>query len=208
LEEGWRTEQRSVARRRRLETLDHSTKEKQVMKTLLPKVIRPRVLGLPLASMLAMTACSTTGTAVGKLDEPTGKKEAVTLLWKSDATNPDRGQISGTLPDGTHYSGKYFEVIKTAEADVYRPAWEGWTPYWSGWAYRGYIGPARELDWPTFVEIYTGRVIANMTSDDHQTRLRCRFSIDDPRAGLVGGGSGECQLSNGEAIKHVVVASN
>lgn len=178
------------------------------MKTPLPRMFSYCALGLPLAAMLASTACSTTGTAVGKLDEPAGKKEAVTLVWKSDASDPDRGKISGTLPDGTHYSGKYFEVIKTAEADVYGPAWEGWRPYWSGWAYRGYTGPIAELDWPAFVEIYTGRVIANLSSDDQQTRLRCRFSIDSPRAGLVGGGTGDCQLSDGQEIEHVVVASN
>ncbi len=178
------------------------------MKTPLEKTTQSLGLAVPIALILTSAACSTTGTAVGELKEPTGKAEATTFVWKSDAADPDRGQISGTLPDGTHYSGRYFEVIKTAEADVYGPAWEGWSPYWSGWMVRGYDGPSTALDWPGFVQVYTGRVIANLKSDDQTVRLRCRFAIDDPRAGLVGGGTGDCQLSNGEAIEHVTLAAN
>jgi hypothetical protein len=89
---------------------------------------------------------------------------------------------------------------------VYAPAWLGWRPYWSGWFPGWYRGPIDDLDWPAFVKIYTGRVIANLKSDDDATRLRCRFRIDDPRAGLVRGGHGDCQLSNGQSIDPVIVA--
>ncbi|HTV19822.1 MAG TPA: hypothetical protein VMG12_14150 [Polyangiaceae bacterium] len=176
------------------------------MKTLVSKAARGVLPAL--AVSMFCSACSTTGTAVGRLEQPTGPGNAVTLVWKSDAANPDRGTISGTLPDGSHYAGRYFEVLKTADADIYGPAWVGWRPYWSGWRMGWYSGPVRDLDWPGFVTIYTGRVIANMKSDDDQGRLRCRFRLDDPRAGLVHGGHGECQLSNGQTIDHVIVASN
>jgi len=167
-----------------------------------------------LAVSFLCSACSTTGTAVGKLEEPRGsaagavKGNDVTFVWKSDAANPDRGRISGTLPDGSHYAGGYFEVLETADADMYGPAWVGWRPYWSGWRMGGYPGPVRDLDWRGFVTIYTGKVIANMKSDDDASRLRCRFRLDDPRAGLAHGGHGECQLSNGQTIDHVVVTSS
>jgi hypothetical protein len=159
-----------------------------------------------LAGISILTACSTTGTAVGRLEQPTGNAESVTFVWKSDAADPDRGSISGTLPDGSHYSGRYYEVIKTADAQIYSPAWEGWSPYWAGWHAGWHPGPMDELDWPGFITIYTGRVIANMKSDDASTRLRCRFRVDDPRDGLGRGGRGDCQLSNGESIDHVVIA--
>jgi hypothetical protein len=174
------------------------------MNTLIRQTARLFLPGLALVSM--SMACSTTGTAVGRLEEPGGKSQPATFVWKSDAAAPDRGTISGTLPDGSHYSGRYFEVLETAPADVYAPAWEGWSPYWSGWRMGWYRGPIDELDWRGFVTIYTGRVIANLTSDDHATRLRCRFQLDDARAGLVHGGQGDCQLSNGGIIDHVLVA--
>jgi hypothetical protein len=176
------------------------------MATLVSKAARGALPAL--AVTLLCSACSTTGTAVGMLEQPTGKGDDVTLVWKSDAANPDRGTISGTLPDGTHYAGRYFEVLKTAQADVYGPAWVGWRPYWSGWRMGWYSGPVRDLDWPGFVTIYTGRVIANLKSDDDASRLRCRFHLDDARAGLAHGGHGECQLSSGQTIDNVIVASS
>ena len=174
------------------------------MKTLVTSSMLASAMGV--AALCA--ACSTTGTAVGRLEEPTGNAESVTLVWKSDASAPDRGVISGTLPDGTHYSGRYYEVVKTAAANVYVDAWGGWPRYWSAWRAGWYPGLLHELDWPGFVDIYTGRVIANLKSDDAGSRLRCRFQIDDPLAGLSHGGHGECQLSNGESIDHVAVTSS
>jgi len=174
------------------------------MKTLGKHWVRVGVCAIP----LVCAACSTTGTAVGELEQPASKgaKEVVTLVWKSDASEPLRGTISGTLPDGSRYSGRYFEVVRTADADIYAPAWEGWPRYWSGWIVPGYAGPVRDLDWAGFVNIYTGRVIANLKSADPKQQMRCRFSIDRPREGLLGGGVGDCQLSNGERINHVVLA--
>jgi hypothetical protein len=179
------------------------------MKTPFERALRCAPPAASIALVVTCAACSTTGTAVGELEQPGSKREeAVTFVWKSDASDPDRGKISGTLPDGTHYSGRYFEVVKTAEADIYGAAWDGWRPYWSGWHPGWYSGPRADFDWPTFVEIYTGRVIANLKSDDQKVQLRCRFAIDNPRAGLIGGGTGDCQLSNGAAIDHVIVAAN
>src|SRR5262245_12303224 len=111
------------------------------MKTLVSKTARGVLPAL--AVILFCSACSTTGTAVGRLEQPTGKNDDVVFVWKSDAANPDRGTISGTLPDGSHYAGRYFEVLKTADADMYGPAWVGWRPYWSGWRMGWYPGPVR-----------------------------------------------------------------
>jgi hypothetical protein len=162
--------------------------------------------GLSFTLSCLAVACSTSGTAVGELKEPGNQQEPVTLVWKSDATDPDRGHISGNLPDGTHYDGRYYDVIQTASTDTYAPAWDGWSPYWSEWEPPWTSEHLEAWDWPAFVRIYTGKVIANLQSDDHAKRLRCRFTIQDPRAGLVGGGSGDCQLSTGEEIAQVVVS--
>ena len=168
------------------------------------QVVGIRLLVLP----LACAGCATTGTAVGELERPATKgEEAVTMVWKSAASDPDRGTISGTLPDGTHYSGQYFEVIKTAEAALYEPAWEGWARYWPGWEAPWPHHKRSDPDWTGFIEIYTGRVIANMKSDDGQVRVRCRFTISEPREGLKGGGNGSCQMSNGDTIDHVTLSA-
>ena len=160
---------------------------------------RPGVLALP----LALAACATTGTAVGELSGPGSQAQPVTLVWKSNASSPEQGSISGTLADGAHYSGRYFEVVKTIDEGVYGPAWVGWSPYWSDWGLAASYG----YDWPRFAEIYTGRVIANLKSDQGNGRVRCRFTLQRPEEGLSGGGSGECQLSSGQSIQHVVLAA-
>jgi hypothetical protein len=183
------------------------------MRTAFMQAKRAGGRALAISLSVSAAACSTTGTAVGELEQPGNPQqasahEAVTLVWKSDAADPDRGVISGVLPNGAHFSGRYFEVVRTASTDTYAPAWEGWSPYWSEWHAPWYSEPLETFDWPAFVRIYTGKVIANLVSDDHSTRLRCRFTISDPRAGLARGGSGDCQLSNGESIQDVVVSSS
>ena len=60
-------------------------------------------------------------------------------------------------------------------------------------------------DGPSLFGSSTGRVVANLESDDHKQRLRCRFSLNEPTAGLEGGGHGDCQLSTGEIIENVDV---
>lgn len=170
-----------------------------------PNVWRAGAFALALLALSA--GCSTTGTAVGELKDPSGKQQLVTLRWKSDAADPERGSISGTLPDGTHYAGRYFEVIQTAPADIYADAWVGWRPFWPGWRAGWYNGPMQE-DWSGFVKIYTGHVIANLKPADDKNPLRCRFTVDDPRAGLDGGAHGECQLASGATIEHVVVTAS
>ena len=171
---------------------------------MMDRMIRNSLAGLAvLAVPLALSACATTGTAVGELKTPNGPQQAVTMVWRSDATSPDRGRIAGTLADGVHYSGKYFEVVKTVDEGVYGPAWDGWRTYWADWG----TGTHYEYDWSRFVEVYTGRVIANLRSDDGKVRLRCRFTIQKPLEGLTGGGNGDCQLSNGESIKNVVLSA-
>ena len=157
------------------------------------------VIGLP----LTWIGCATTGTATGELKNPaTKEEEPVALVWKSEADHPERGEISGTLPSGKHYSGHYFEVMDQADLAIYAPAWEGWDVYWAGWPWQG---SAYIEDWPGFVRIYSGKVIANMHADSGEGWLRCRFNIDEPTEGLVDGGNGECQLSDGETIQHVVL---
>jgi hypothetical protein len=152
------------------------------------------------ATGLGMVGCSTTGEMVGQLQEPNAKQEPVVLVWQSSVDTPLTGKISGTLPNNVHYAGKYFEVVQTAPVDIYQPLWDGWAPYWSAWPPPGYADDS--LDAQGFMRVYTGKVVANLHSDDSNQSLRCRFTLESPRRGLAGGGNGDCQLSNGEKISH------
>lgn len=156
---------------------------------------------------LAIAGCTTEGTAIGDVESPAGQTQgSATFVWESDFADPVSGTISGTLPNGKSYSGRYYEIVRTATEGDYEGAWDGWdSDYWADWpSDDGYVAD----DWPGFVNIYTGRVIANLQSEDGQDRLRCRFTLADPTEGLAGGGSGECQGSDGEKITDVVLTSD
>ncbi len=153
---------------------------------------------------LSLAACGASeGAAVGELEHPSGKPEAtVALYWKASAADPTMGEIAGTLPSGVHYKGRYFEVTAEARADDYDYAWDGWSPFWTDWPWGdGYV----DSDWPTFIKIYTGRVIANLEGPKPGQRMRCRFNLTEPAQGLAGGGSGQCQLTGGDTINDVVL---
>jgi hypothetical protein len=159
-----------------------------------------------LAAGLGIAGCSTTGEVVGQLQEPDAKQEPVVLVWHASPDSPLMGKISGTLPNHLHYTGKYFEVVQTAPVDIYEPLWDGWSPYWPAWPPSGYTANDA-LDAQGFMRVYTGKVVANLRSDDNTQKLRCRFTLESPRRGLAGGGQGDCQLSNGEKISNAKLVS-
>ncbi len=174
-------------------------------------------LGLCTLTMLAV-GCSTTGTAVGDLEEPstetaTGAPEATTtesatLVWRSDGGKPTQGKIWGTLPDGTEYTGRYSEIVETVPEGQTAYLWTDWSPYWPDWEPLWNYDVSEGVDgWRTFLTIYTGRVVASLRSADQKTRMRCRFELTKPKDGLAGGGRGDCQLSNGEELEHIRLSS-
>jgi hypothetical protein len=71
-----------------------------------------------------------------------------------------------------------------------RPSSSGWTDW--PWGPPG----------PDFVTVYSGRVIANLEGPDGQ-RVRGRFQLNDPAAGMRGGGQGQCRLSDGSTLDAV-----
>jgi len=54
-------------------------------------------------------------------------------------------------------------------------------------------------DTTQFVTYYSGKVLANLGSPEGG-RMRCRFLLFSPAAGIAGGGQGECQLQKGRTI--------
>jgi hypothetical protein len=146
----------------------------------------PSVKSVLAGCVLALTACAgpQTGGGSGTLETPTGGAP-VAFSWRSD----DGGQ-SGTMAarlGDRDFSGPFFQIRQEGRRRVLDPLWTGWSPGWGDWRYFGPV-PADE-----FVTFYSGKVVANLSSSDGG-RMRCRFHLANPGAGMGGGGQGECQL--------------
>ena len=145
----------------------------------------PVLLLLPLLAVIAV-GCSTTGTGIGYT--PSGAS-ATTFNWKS--SDLVSGTINATLADGTHYSGKYYQVTSDRKFD----SATGFSGWYSGWDETDWgVGPS-----PDSVAQYTDRVIANLASPSGSS-MRCRFKLAYPSNGMYGGGHGECRLPGGKPI--------
>jgi hypothetical protein len=98
-------------------------------------------------------------------------------------------------PDGgpETYEGKFYQITKDTHVDTLGGLWDPWYPRWGGWAY---WGPEPE---ESFVEHYTGHVVANLLGPNGQ-RMRCQFLLLRSGEGMKGGGQGQCQLPTGQTV--------
>jgi hypothetical protein len=143
---------------------------------------------LPPLLLLAAAGCASTGSGYGV--SRSGREEA-SFRW--DAKNDVTGTLTATVPGGRTYTGPYFQVTSETRVENLAPLWYGWRPGWRGWRYWEPV-PAEG-----FVTEYTGRVVANLAASDGD-RMRCRFHLMHPAEGMAGGGEGECQMPDGEAM--------
>jgi hypothetical protein len=149
--------------------------------------MKPLHLQLISAAILGLTACTTTGTGVGS--SPTGKVQAV-LTWKG---GNDSGTLTAKLNSGETYSGMYLQITHDTRVDELGGLSAGWGIGWRDWP--GWdVNPG-----PEFITQYSGRVVANLTGPNG-SHLRCRLQLASPAEGMAGGGQGQCQMPNGQAI--------
>jgi hypothetical protein len=138
------------------------------------------------ALALVLAGCQTAGTGAGKVS---GTRKPVAFTWES--TDSVSGNITATFGTGRVFSGTYFQITSDTRVDRLEPLWDGWGRSYrrGGWRYWD-----RDPG-PEFVKSYSGRVLANLHSDngDH---MRCRFTLISPQRGMAGGGEGRCQLSD------------
>lgn len=171
------------------------------------------LLSLPLLAVLACTRgtipaeVTSPDTAPPERAEPTTgatevpppKHERVRFMWES-ADAGQSGSIRTTLPDGESFSGRFHQITRTTQVediDTLHDAWTGdpWrSPRWTWGGAWPYYASSEE-----FITHYTDRAVAVLTGD-RGTMMRCRFTLSDPDRGMSGGGSGECQLSDGQRI--------
>lgn len=136
---------------------------------------------------LALLGCTTTGAGSGSLSPG---NSPVAFNWTSkDGGNT--GTMSAILDNGTTFNGPFLQVTQNVQADSFEPMWHGWRRGWADW------GPDS-----VFATSYSGKVVANLQSPDNQ-RLRCRFDLNRPVAGMSGGGQGQCQFAGGRTVDAV-----
>jgi hypothetical protein len=96
--------------------------------------------------------------------------------------------------------GRFHQITRTTtvdRVDDFRGVWYGdpWnSPRWTWGGAWPYYGSTEE-----FITHYTDKVVALLTGD-RGTMMRCHFRLDEPDRGMSGGGTGDCQLSDGQRI--------
>jgi hypothetical protein len=152
------------------------------------KSLSTKMTALPLVLTALVAGCATMGTGFGTT---ASGKEAVNFSWKS--SDDVSGTMNATLTDGKTFTGQYFQITTDTTVDNLGPLWAGWGPGWrrGGWGY-----------WnagPEFVKHYTGKVVANLGTPDG-TYMRCTFRLVHPSSGMAGGGTGNCQVPDGNQV--------
>lgn len=141
---------------------------------------------------LAMAGCTTIGQGSGSVS-PGGTP--VSFNWTSK-DGGSTGTMTATLKDGAAYTGPFVQMTSTVRVEVLEPLWRGWRRGWNDWGYWGRYPDS------AFATQYSGKVVANLQGPSDQ-RMRCRFHLNSPQAGMGGGGQGECQLGNGRTVDAV-----
>jgi hypothetical protein len=149
------------------------------------KPVVSRIVGAcVIAGALLVSSCQTAGTGSGNVR---GTRKPVAFTWQS--TDSVSGDITATFGTGRVFKGTYFQITRDTRIDRLEPLWYGWgARRRGGWRYWA-ADPG-----PEFVKTYSGRVLANLHSDDGE-HMRCRFTLISPQRGMAGGGEGRCQLS-------------
>jgi hypothetical protein len=143
-------------------------------------------------------------------------KEGTEVIKLSYASNENvGGTINVTLgADGEHFRGEFVRISKESQGkpiagrvvsawgtvwDDYSPskAEDPWLQNRAASSRSGEAGPG----WDFYLRThYSGRVIAFLSGNRDHT-MRCRMELLNPAEGITGGGSGECQVSEGSTIK-------
>jgi hypothetical protein len=138
---------------------------------------------------LAMSACSCTSDGL-ELPQKT-VRTLVTFDWRG--IDELSGALTAGFANGPLYQGLYFQIANESRVDRLHPLGEGWTAadrVWRDW---------RAEAAGAFVERYSGRVVTNLSTASGE-RMRCRFRLARPSAGMAGGGEGVCQIGGGKTI--------
>ncbi len=129
------------------------------------------------------------------------KPQKVMIAWESESELT--GSMTFTLGrGGQRYVGPYLLIEKTTTHAAMEPLYNLWDDgIYDQWSVTG-INPWFEPGWgvSVWVDHYDGRVVSTLNGN-RGARARCRFTLANTEAGLPGGGSGSCQVSDGSLLK-------
>ncbi|MEE9606094.1 MAG: hypothetical protein V3U03_00035 [Myxococcota bacterium] len=131
---------------------------------------------------------------------PDGRTENVPFSYESKSVR--YGWMFTTLGrGGEHYEGTYVRAVKAATGQLVAEIYQGWSqPEWETWerAPDGlWEATGKSLD--QFADFYTGKVVAFLSGRTSGS-MRCVLQLNEPLVGLLRGGSGTCQVSDGGRI--------
>ena len=142
----------------------------------------------------ALSGCTYSGAIAGRLEAPGAQPKPITMNFETERFGAG-GTINTELPSGEYFTGRYLQITEDMNTDTFGPGWMGWGPWGPGWGDWG--GGA---DYATFVQNFSGKVVATLFGDRKNT-MRCRFQLANPPDGMSGGGVGDCQVTNGDTIQ-------
>lgn len=163
-----------------------------------------RAMRTPLLLLLLVGCASApqSGIMTGEWTPKQGNAERVPLSWESKGAE-GHGTIFTTLgKGGEHFTGEYVEVRADLSAVKVQTMYQDWNaPTWGtlDWGDEGNYNPNEVVTVQGFMQRYSGKVLATLFGNrDHS--MRCKFTMLDLDAGMVGGGIGSCQVSDGGQI--------
>ena len=142
--------------------------------------------------LVALGACTSMGVGSGSLRPD---NTPVAFSWTSQ-DGGTTGTMKATAGAAGEYTGPFVQVTSTVRTEVLEPMWRGWRRGWGDWRYFGAFPDT------AFSTVYSGKVVANLNGSSGQG-MRCRFHLNDPAAGMKGGGQGECQFDGGRTVDAV-----
>ena len=166
-----------------------------------------RSLALCLASAVALAACATAPqTGMMTADwTPAAKsgieEQKVIIAWESESDHT--GNMTFTLGrGGQRFVGPYMLLETTVQHVETQPLYGLWdSPNFDEWAVGGsdaWFSPGWGVT--AWVDHYDGRVVSGLNGNRGGS-ARCHFTLSNTAAGLPGGGTGECQVSDGGLLK-------
>ncbi len=102
---------------------------------------------------------------------------------------------------GEFFRGRYVRVEQSTKGHLVTTVYEGFSgPEWEIWGHdsEGHW-TATGVSFGEFAHFYTRRVLATLKGDRDDS-MRCQFTLREPPEGLLRGGVGRCQISDGGHI--------
>jgi uncharacterized protein len=156
--------------------------------------------GEPQAMVSGSDGRATTGMLPASWTPPDGPGQEVPFSFEAESATA--GTMSTTLgPGGEHFHGTYVRLEKSTQGHLVTAVFNGWSsPEWEVWEHDsdGHW-TATDVSYGEFARFYTGKVLATLRGSEGSA-MRCQMILKAPQKGLLGGGSGSCQISDGGRI--------